>query len=94
MSLSLYCNKSDAARFFGISRTKLYGLLEGIEKEIQAGRYGQYSVADGLVNKAVLLDYMRYRKALNDRHARPYVPPYNEEAAARAVVTWMIDMKD
>lgn len=86
--MGLYCNRSEAARFFGISRTKLYTLLGGLEKEIKAGRYGDYSMPENLVNKAVLVDYMRYRKALNDRKTRPFVPPYNPLEAMKAVIEW------
>lgn len=83
--MGLYANKKDTATFFGISRTKLYRALDGIEKEIEAGRYGQYSVADGLVSKAVVLDYLRYGEALRNKNTRKFVPPYNAAEAIKAV---------
>lgn len=83
--MSLYANKSETARFFGISRTKLYKALEGIQNEMEAGRYSQYSMAGSLVNKAVVLDYLRYRDWLSDKNTRALVPPYDENAAIRAV---------
>lgn len=36
--MSLYCNKSEAARFFGMCRTTMYKVIDGIQGEIKAGR--------------------------------------------------------
>ena len=83
--MSLYANKSETARFFGISRTKLYKALEGIQDEMEAGRYSQYSMAGSLVNKAVVLDYLRFGEMLRNKNTREYTPPYDEQAAIRAV---------
>lgn len=67
----------------GVGRNKIYTLLTGIEREMQSGRYSRYAVADRLVNKAVLLDYLKYRNMLENKNLRRYVPPYNEAEAAR-----------
>lgn len=84
-SMSLYCNKSEAAKFFGISRTKLYRALDGIQDEMDAGRYSKYSMAGNLVNKAVVLDYLRFGEMLRNKNTREYTPPYDEQAAISAV---------
>lgn len=83
--MSLYCNKSEAARFFGMCRQTMYGVVDGIQKEINAGRYSQYAIAGGKVSKAVVLDYLRYRHLLTNINTRKLVPPYDENAAIRAV---------
>lgn len=73
----LYANKSEIARFFGISRYTVYDRVKGIEREIQEGRYGRHAISDGLVNKAVFLDYNTYHKSLEDKLLRKYVPPFD-----------------
>lgn len=83
--MSLYANKSETARFFGISRTKLYTALDGIKNEVESGRYSQYSMAGNLVNKAVVLDYLRFGEMLRNKNTREYTPPYDEQAAISAV---------
>ena len=83
--MSLYCNKSEAARFFGMCRQTMYGVVDGIQKEIKAGRYSQYAIAGGKVSKAVVLDYLCYRDWLADKNTRALVPHYDENAAIRAV---------
>lgn len=83
--MGLYCNKTEAAKFFGISRQKLYTVLDGVQDEMIAGRYGPYSIAGNLVSKAVVLDYLRYREMLKNKLTREMVPAYNEQAAIKAV---------
>jgi hypothetical protein len=83
--MSLYCNKSECARFFGMCRQTMYKVIDGIQGEIKAGRYSQYAIAGNLVNKAVVLDYLRYREWLENKNTRELVPPYDETAAIREV---------
>ena len=83
--MGLYCNKSEAARFFGMCRQTMYKVIDGIQGEIKTGRYSQYAIAGGKVSKAVVLDYLRYRDWLADKNTRSLVPPYDENAAIRAV---------
>lgn len=85
VNTGLYANKSDIARFFGISRQTVYKHLAGIEREMKSGRYSQYAVVYGLISKAVMLDYIRNRKALENPKLRKYVPQYNEYAAIQSV---------
>ena len=75
--MGVYANKSDTARFFGISRNTVYKMIEGIETEIERGRYARCAIAEGLNNKAVFLDYMVNRKRLNDKNLRRTVPEFD-----------------
>ena len=52
---------------------------------MDAGRYGKYSVAGNLVSKAVVLDYLRFGEMLRNKNTRECTPPYDEQAAIRAV---------
>lgn len=81
--MGLYANKSATARELGIGRSTVWRLEKGIEEEIRAGRYSPYAIADGLLNRAVVLDYMKYRRLLRDKNARKYVPPFNPLEAAK-----------
>lgn len=83
-SQGLYLRKKDAAKFLGISTQTVYRLVNGIQEEIKKGRYSKYSIAGSLVNKAVLIDYVKYRDMLSVPHAK-YVPPYAEDEAMRVV---------
>lgn len=93
VNTGLYANKSDIARFFGISRQTVYKHLAGIEREMKSGRYSQYAIADGLVSKAVMLDYIRNHKALESSKLRKYVPQYDEYAAIQSVGECPIGMQ-
>lgn len=83
--MGLYGNKSECARLFGVSRETVRQLVRGIEKEIDSGRYSRYALVGTSVNKAVLLDYIKYKNALDNRATRKYVPAFDEIAAARAI---------
>lgn len=81
--MSLYANKTEAAKALGISRATIGRMIPGIEREIKAGRYSRYAIADGLINLAVVLDYRKYRNLLEDKNVRKYVPAFDPIEAAR-----------
>ena len=78
-----YMPKDKIAQEFSISKATVQNRVKEIEGQIKEGRYSDYAVIrDGnilLVNVLVLMDYMEYRKMLNDRNAKKYVPDFQPE---------------
>ena len=78
-----YMPKQRLADEFGISKSTVYARMKGIEEEIGRGRYDERAVIrDGnivLVNTLVFVDYLKYRKALQEKNARKHVPPFRPE---------------
>lgn len=59
------------------------------EMEQQRDRYGEFSViGDGGLKRINLLaftDFWKYRKMLQEKNARKYVPPYNPYEVAKSL---------
>lgn len=72
-----YLRKNQLAKEYGLCRQTIYKIVNGIQEQIQKGRYSQYALADGLVNRYVFIDYVTYRKRLEDKNMSKYVPEFN-----------------
>lgn len=75
--ITIYQNRMALARTFGISRSKVYDIVDEIKKQIELGRYNRYAILDNEVNVGVFADYLKYRKLLKGKNTRKYVPPFN-----------------
>ena len=84
--ITIYQNRMALARTFGISRSKVYDIVDEIKKQIELGRYNRYAILDNEVNVGVFADYIKYRKLLKNKNARKYVPPFNLQKALAMVV--------
>lgn len=80
-----YLKKQQLAEEFGLCRSTVYKLVEGIRDQIGLGRYSPYAIADGLINRYVFIDYMTFGKRLNDSTMAPYVPAFKPEEIMRLV---------
>lgn len=78
---TLYLSKSGIARLFNMCRPTVYKNVEGIEEQMKLGRYNQYAILDNKINIAVFADYLKYKKRLNDKNLKKYVPPFNLQLA-------------
>lgn len=74
-----YMRKKDLMDEFNVSRTYVDKKVRGIEREVKAGRYNDYAIADSMINVYVFIDYMKYEKALSDANARDYVPDFRPD---------------
>lgn len=77
-----YMGKKQLMEEFQKSRTYVDKRVLGIEEEIKTGRYNRYVILDGMINVYAFIDYMKYGKALKDRNARKYVPPFSPNEIA------------
>lgn len=77
----LYLTKSGLAKLFSISRPTVYKYIDGIENQIKEGRYNQYAILDDKISIAVFADYYKYKKWLDDKNMKKYVPIFNLQAA-------------
>ena len=86
-----YMHKKQLAEEFHISEGTVHNRLREIEDEIKSGRYNDYAVIrDGklvLVNVLVFLDFLKYRKMLQDSHARKYTPDFRPENLVQ-IIGW------
>lgn len=86
-----YMHKQQLAKEFKISESTVHNRLRGIEEEIKSGRYNDYAlIRDGklvLVNVLVFLDYLKYRKMLQDKYARKYTPEFKPELLVK-IIGW------
>ena len=84
-------HKKQLAKEFHISEGTVHNRLREIEEEIKNGRYNDYAVIrDGklvLVNVLVFLDFLKYRKMLQDSHARKYTPDFHPENLVQ-IIGW------
>lgn len=78
-----YMPKDKIAQEFSLSKSTVQNRVREIEQQIKAGRYSDYAVIrDGnilLVNVLVFIDYLEYRKMLNDKNAKKQVPDFQPE---------------
>lgn len=80
-----YLRKNQLALEYGFCRQTIYKMVEGIQEQILKGRYSQYAIADGLINRYVFIDYMTYGKRLKDKRMEKYVPEFKPEEIMRIV---------
>ena len=70
----------------GITKRTVATKIKGIEQEIERGRYNPYVIAnDGgsvLINIYAFIDYITYRKRLEDKNMRKYVPEFKPKQVA------------
>lgn len=78
----MYATKAEIARMFKISNQTVYNRVSGIQKEI-GRRYNQYAIVDNLVSIGVYVDYEKYRKHLEDKNLRKYIPPFDMKEAEK-----------
>lgn len=71
-----YMRKKQLMEEFHVSRSFVDKKVQGIEKEIKAGRYNRYAILDSMINVYVFMDYMKYEKILNDRNARKHAQEF------------------
>lgn len=78
-----YMHKDQLAREFNISKATVHNRMQEIQKEVTAGRYNDYAIIqDGklvLINVLVFVDYLKYRRMLQDKNARKSVPEFHPE---------------
>lgn len=78
-----YMPKDKIAQEFSLSKTTVQLRVKEIEEQIREGRYNDYAIIrDGgilLINVLVFIDYLEYRKRLQDKNARKYVPEFQPE---------------
>ena len=74
-----YLKKSQLAKEYGFCRQYIYKLVDGIQEQINKGRYSQYAIAEGLVNRYVFIDYLTFKKRLEDKNLSKYVPAFEPE---------------
>lgn len=83
INASPYISKARIAEEFGMSlRTVCYRLAE-MDKYVLSGRYSNYTILQGCgytyVNYLALIDFMKYRKDLQEGRK---VPPFNPRQIA------------
>ena len=79
-----YMHKKQLAEEFHISEGTVHNRLREIEEEIKNGRYNDYAVIrDG----KLFLDFLKYRKMLQDSHARKYTPDFHPENLVQ-IIGW------
>lgn len=83
--MKMYLGPKEAGEFLGVSSQTIHRIRPGIEQQIKAGRYSRYAVADTKINKAVLVDYWKYRKPLSQKITAKYVPPFDENEVRRII---------
>lgn len=86
-----YANKKELAEMLDISKATIQQRIGEMEA---SGRYDSYTVIrDGqilLVNILSFLDWMKYRRYLQDKNLKKYVPEYNPQKVAESM-GWKID---
>lgn len=77
-----YMSIQDIMKEFGICRTQVYKLVNGIKDEIKKGRYSPYVVSGTKINFYAIVDYNKFRDLLADKNMRKNVPPFDPAAIA------------
>lgn len=83
--MKMYLGPKEAGEFLGVSPQTIHRIKPEIEQQIKAGRYSRYAIADSKINKAVLVDFWKYRKALAGKITSKYVPPFDEVEVRRII---------
>lgn len=81
-----YYTYKQVAEYTGRNIRTVYNKVYGIREEIEAGRYSEYALPDGLINWYVYVDFLTYEKDLKDKYRRKNVPPFNPEEIAKIAI--------
>lgn len=79
---SAYMSVADIQKEFGIGRTQVYKLVNGIKDEIEKGRYSPYVISGSRINFYAIVDYNKFRNMLQDKNHRKLVPDFDPVAIA------------
>lgn len=83
---SPYISKSQMMQMFNISQSTASRRISDLDRYVQNGRYGSYTILDGAgvtwVNYLALVDYLRYKKELDTGYR---VPPFDPGKVAKAI---------
>lgn len=93
-----YLTFKQVAEETGRTEKTVRNRVKGIREQIKLGRYSPCVLPEGecLVNWYCYIDYLTYRKRLDDKNLRKTVPPFNPEEIERfsGFKTKMIDLGD
>ena len=85
--IPFYATRAQIAQDFKISMGTVDSRIKDILSEKE--RYGDFAVIDGdgsvRVNQLAFIDYMKYKKRLDDRNLRKGVPPYDPVQIAKEI---------
>lgn len=81
--MPMFYTYRQASEITGKCIRTIYNLVYGIRNEIISGRYPAYVLPGTMVSWYALVDYMTYKKDLNDKYRRKSVPPFNPEEIAK-----------
>ena len=87
---SPYISKAKMMKIFEMSLSTATRRIADLDRYVQSGRYGPYTILDGAgvtrVNVLALVDYLKYKKQLD---AGRRVPPFDiNKVAKEAVINW------
>lgn len=78
-----YMSKKDLGLSLNLSQPTINSLVDGMRKEIIAGRYSQYVIAGKRISFYAMIDYLTHKDALNDSLMRKKVPEFDPISIAR-----------
>lgn len=86
----VYITRSQMIKIFDMSPSTASRRIADLDKYVEKGRYGAYTILDGAgvtwINLLALIDLMKYKKRLD---AGWRVPPFRpEEVAKEALIDW------
>lgn len=86
LTASPYMSRAQIANEFGCSNSTMARRLNELDEQVQKGRYSDYTILDGggvvYINYLAFVDYLKYRKKLQDGRR---VPPFNPDKVAKAI---------
>jgi hypothetical protein len=81
-----YISKADMKNMFHVSSSTATRRVSELDAYVKKGRYGPYAILDGTgvtwINLLVLIDYLKYKKDLDEGK---HVPPYDPYQTAKAI---------
>lgn len=85
-----YISRAQMMHMFKMSSATVTRRIADLDRYVQSGRYGPYTILDGAgvtrVNVLALVDYLKYKKQLD---AGRRVPPFDiNKVAKEAVINW------
>lgn len=79
-----YISKAQMMKIFEISSSTASRRIADLDRYVQSGRYGPYTILDGAgvtwVNVLALIDYLKYKKRLDSGRV---VPPFDAYRVAK-----------